>query len=92
TNRTASCLKSSVYCRRVFVRMRSSNFIIFLLLEVSVKSGKGQLEIAKKAKEALLQIGNESLLNKIRLKKFGISTVEDQVGAEPLPHPPPVEE
>lgn len=35
-----------------------------------------QLEITKKAKEALLRIGNESPLNKIRLKRFGISTEE----------------
>lgn len=35
-----------------------------------------QLEITKKAKEALLQIGNESVLNRIRLKRFGISTEE----------------
>jgi hypothetical protein len=35
-----------------------------------------QSEITKKAKEALLRIGNESLLNKIRLKRYGIYTEE----------------
>lgn len=35
-----------------------------------------QLEISKKAKQALLRLGNESLLNKVRLKRFGVSTDE----------------
>lgn len=35
-----------------------------------------QLEITKKAKEALRRIGNESLLNKVRLKRFGVYTEE----------------
>ncbi|HWF60377.1 MAG TPA: hypothetical protein VN666_08705, partial [Nitrospira sp.] len=41
TNRTASSLNSSVDRRRVLVIILSSDFIILLLLEVSVKSGEG---------------------------------------------------
>jgi hypothetical protein len=42
TKRAASSLTASVYDRRVFVLMLPSDFIILLLLEVSVKSGEGQ--------------------------------------------------
>ncbi|HWF62818.1 MAG TPA: hypothetical protein VN666_21275, partial [Nitrospira sp.] len=42
-NRTASSLNSSVDRRRVLVIILSSDFIILLLLEVSVKSGEGHL-------------------------------------------------
>ncbi|HWF61083.1 MAG TPA: hypothetical protein VN666_12340, partial [Nitrospira sp.] len=45
TNRTASSLNSSVDRRRVLVIILSSDFIILLLLEVSVKSGEGQAHI-----------------------------------------------
>jgi hypothetical protein len=51
-----------------------------------------QREISKKAMEALLRIGKQSALNKVRLKRFGIVTEEDQIKAEPLPYPPSHEE
>ena len=82
---------------RIFKSATRKNILSYLkaslqygqLAEVATEH---QLEITKKAKEALLRIGNESLLNKVRLKRFGISTEEDQVGAEHIPHPPPDEE
>jgi len=43
TRHTASSLNVSVYDRRVFVLIMSSNFIILPLREVSVKLGEGQL-------------------------------------------------
>jgi hypothetical protein len=48
TNRTASSLNASVYDRRVFVLILSSNFIILPLMEVSVKSGEGHLTLASR--------------------------------------------
>lgn len=35
-----------------------------------------QMAIAQKAKEALLKIADESLINKIRVKRYGISSEE----------------
>ena len=49
TNRTASSLNVSVYDRRVFVLIMSSDFIILPLMEVSVKSGEGQASIKRLA-------------------------------------------
>ena len=35
-----------------------------------------QMAIAQKAKEALLKIGDENRINKVRVKRYGISSEE----------------
>ena len=42
TNRTASVVNSSVSHRRVLMVMLPSDFILFLLIQVSLKSREGQ--------------------------------------------------
>ena len=80
---------------QLFKSHRGEDFerIVRTSLQFSNMDGTGEEEraISARASEALVRIGRESLLNRRRVKKFGV-VLDDEAPQEPVTLPPRVEQ